>query len=576
MPEPTQNALAETMEKLLEQNPFLAKLEKDQAEVIAENLLAPFMSVSVPGTDSFRAWQDQWLSWQKDMTALWLSTALGIVPGEAPKDRRFKAEPWEKGIFPFLRESYMLTARTMADMADSANLPPHEQRKLSFYARLAADALAPSNYVLTNPEVLERAKETNGQSLVDGFKNLMDDLQKGYISTTDETAFKVGENLATSPGAVVFRNELIEVIQYEPATKNVKAQPVLIVPPCVNKFYIFDLNERKSMIRYLVGEGVPVFTISWRNPSGSVQDLGWDDYLQDGIFAALKVASEIAGDAQVDLLSWGNGGTMLAAALSVISEELKARVGTATFLSSLVDFSDPGDLEVFIDRPQLMSYRQRMEMSDVAPGRDIARAMALLHANESVWNFVIGNYLMGKTPAPFDILFWNADTSNLPKRWFLTFTEDMYEKNLLKEPGALTMLGQPVDTRNIDMPCYFLAATDDHIVPWKSSFDATQLLGGDTTFVLTDGGHVSGTVINHPKGSRRHYHVDGDVSGEATDWLASSTLHDGSWWTHWLNWRDSYATGADKPAPKKLGSAKHKPLDAAPGTYVLEEVRQDG
>lgn len=576
MPEPSQSALIDSMKKILEQNPFLAKLDRDQAEVITQNMLAPFAAIAVPGPSSFWAWQDQWLNWQKEMTKLWLSTAVGKVPSGETADRRFKSAPWDKGIFPFLRESYILAARTMAEMADSADLPPHEQRKLSFYARLAADALAPSNYVLTNPEVLERAKETNGQSLVDGFRNLMKDLQKGYISTNDETAFKVGKNLATSPGAVVFRNELIEVIQYQPITEKVRKRPVLIIPPCVNKFYIFDLNERKSMIRYLVGQGVPVFTISWRNPYGAVQDFGWDDYLKDGIYAALETASDIAEADKVDLLSWCNGGTMLTAALAVIPAELKGKVGTATFLSALIDFSDPGDLQVFIDRPQLMSYGKRMRDTGVAPGRDIARAMALLHANESVWNFVIGNYLMGKPAAPFDILYWNADTANLPQRWYSVFVEDMYIKNLLKEPGALTLQGRPVDIRNIDVPCYFLAASEDHIVPWKGSYHATRLLGGKTTFVLTDGGHVSGTVINHPAGSRRHFHVGGNMNSDPEDWLASATRHEGSWWTHWLDWLESHSAKALKPAPVSLGSRNYPPLESAPGTYVIEQVRQDG
>ncbi|MCL4126032.1 UNVERIFIED_CONTAM: hypothetical protein GTU68_031171 [Idotea baltica] len=470
----------------------------------------------------------------------------------------------------------MLTARTMADMADSADLPAHEQRKLSFYARLAADTLAPSNYALTNPEVLERARETNGQSLIDGLRNLMNDLHKGYISTHDETAFAVGENLATSAGAVVFRNELIEIIQYQPTTEMVAGQPVLIVPPCVNKFYVFDLNEKKSMIRYLVEEGLPVFAISWRNPSGDSHDFGWDDYLEDGINTALRVVSEIAEADKMDLLSWCNGGTMLTAALAVMPPELVNKVATATFLSSLIDFSDPGELEVFIDRPQLKTYGQRMRAAGVAPGRDIARVMALLHANESVWNFVIDSYLMGNAPAPFDVLYWNGDTQNLAAPWFSVFLEDMYIKNLLKEPGALTMLGKPVDTHNVTVPCYLLAATEDHIVPWKSSYDATDLLGGDVTFVLTNGGHVSGTVINHPTNSRRRFHVQGDTTRDAEGWLASATCHDGSWWTHWLDWLKANSSQAPVTAPKSVGSREFPPLGPAPGTYVFEEVKQDG
>lgn len=567
--------ITETTRKLLQGNPFFSHLDRDQAQVIAENMLLPFSSFSTPGRGSLTAWPAQWLAWQSDMARLGLSHVTGKTGTELASDRRFKDPSWEEGVFALLRDSYMLSARTLTEMADSADLPPHEQRKLSFYARLAADALAPSNYALTNPEVLNRARETGGQSLIDGFRNMLGDLQKGYISTHDETAFQVGENLATSPGAVVFRNELIEIIQYQPATDTVAAQPVLIVPPCVNKFYVFDLNEKKSMIRYMVSQGLPVFAISWRNPSGA-RDFGWDDYLEDGIFTALRIVSEITGGAKVDLLSWCNGGTMLTAALSVLPAELSGKVNTATFLSSLIDFSDPGELEVFIDRPQLQTYGQRMRTAGVAPGRDIARAMSLLHANDSVWNFVIDNYLMGKDPAPFDVLYWNGDTQNLAARWFSTFLEGMYIGNLLKEPGALTMCGQPVDTRNITVPCYFVAATEDHIVPWKSSYEAIGLVAGDAAFVVTNGGHVSGTVLNHPTNSRRRYHVDGDATQDADGWLASATTHEGSWWRHWTNWLASKSDGDQVPAPASVGSKTYPALVAAPGTYVLEKVRQDG
>lgn len=571
----TETPVTDAARKHLQDNPFLAHLDRDQAQVITETLLAPFATFSAPGPGSLSAWQGQWLDWQRNATHLWWQHATGNAPMTPVQDRRFNAPTWDEGAFALLRDVYLLTAKTMAEMADSANLPAHEQRKLSFYARLAADALAPSNFAMTNPEVLARAQETQGKSLLDGVRNLLGDLQKGYISTHDDTAFTVGENLATATGAVVFRNELIEIIQYQPTTETVAAQPVLIIPPCVNKFYVFDLNEKKSMIRYMLGQGLPVFTISWRNPSGE-RDFGWDDYLQDGIFTALRVVSEIAGAEKVDLLSWCNGGTMLTAALSVIPTELSDKVGTATFMSSLIDFSDPGELEVFIDRPQLMSYGQRMRAAGVAPGRDIARAMAMLHANDSVWNFVIDNYLMGKTPAPFDVLYWNGDTQNLAARWFSVFLEEMYMNNLLKEPGALTMCGQPVDTHSITVPCYFVAATEDHIVPWKSSHAAKDLVSGNTTFVVTNGGHVSGTVLNHPTNSRRRYHLGGDETRNAEGWLASATCHEGSWWTHWVDWLARNASAEAVTAPATVGSAQYPALAPAPGTYVLEDVRQDG
>lgn len=576
MPEVSGNPLVDTMQKVLADHPLLSAQGRGRAREISESLLAPFAAMLSPGGSFPARWPQQWLAYQHEMTRVWLSAAVGRPPADAAtRDRRFKSPLWDEGVFALLRESYLLTARTMAEMADSAGLPPHEQRKLSFYVRLAADALAPSNYLLTNPEVLDRARKTNGLSLVDGLRNLLDDLQKGDIRTSDDQSFAVGVNLATTPGAVVFRNELVEVIQYRPKTAVVRAKPILITPPCVNKFYIWDINEKKSMIRYLVEQGLAVFTISWRNPSAELQDYGWDEYLRDGIFAAIEVVSEVAKADRVDLLSWCNGGTMLVAALSVIPDELKRKVGTATFLSSLIDFADPGELEVFVDRPQIEAYNQRMRTARLAPGRDIARAMALLHANESIWNFVINNYLMGKSPPPFDVLYWNADTSNLPSRWFSYYIEEMYLKNLLKEPGGLTLLGRPVDTRAIGVPAYFVAASEDHIVPWKTSYAATRLIGGEAEFVVADGGHVSGTVINHPAGSRRTFHVAGDRSRDAEGWLASAQRREGSWWPHWLSWLDAHATAAPTPAPKTLGSRRHPPMDPAPGRYVTEPVKQD-
>ncbi|MEY8830448.1 PHA/PHB synthase family protein [Sedimentitalea sp. XS_ASV28] len=524
--------------------------------------------------DTWGDWLKTWSSYQADMAQLWLSGMAGDATPS--KDHRFGDEAWSEGIYPFLRQSYEMTAKAMVDLADKAGLPEHEQRKLSFYARVAADSLSPSNFALMNPEVLRLAQETGGKSLVDGFQNLLADLEKGYITTTDESAFKVGENLATTPGAVIYRNSLIEVIQYEPVTPKVRANPILIVPPCVNKFYIFDINEKKSMVRYLLEEGNSVFMISWRNAGEETQDYGWDEYITEGVLAAIDATADVAKSEKIDLLSWCNGGTLLLAALAVMPQAQKSLVGSATFLSAMLDFSDPGEVEVFIDDAQIAAYQQRLETARVAPGRDIARAMAMLHVNESIWGFVVNNYLKGKTPPPFDVLYWNADTSNLPAKWYSYFVEEMYHANRLKEPGALTLLDTPVDCGNIDVPCYFLAATGDHIVPWKTSYSSTTLLPQEAEFVLTSGGHVSGTVINHPVRNRRHFMSGGKRTGSAEDWLASATKSEGSWWPHWLQWLDETSGDAQRTAPKTLGNRKHPVLAPAPGTYVLEQVPQDG
>ena len=532
-----------------------------------------FEAMQKSDTAAFEDWANTMLRYQSDMAKLWLGTALHATDGVEPtRDRRFGDEAWNEGIFPILRHSYELTTKAMVDMADKAGLPEQEQEKLSFYARIAADNMAPTNFLLTNPEAQKLARETGGQSLLDGYQNLLADLEKGYISTTDEEAFEVGKNLATTPGSVIFRNELIELIQYEPMTAKTRKAPILIVPPCVTKFYIFDLNEKKSMIRYLLEQGQSVYTIAWRNPGPEMGDHSWDDYIADGIFEAVKVTSAVSKSNAIDILGWCNGGTMLTAALAVMPKALKSKLGTATFLSSLIDFSDPGQIKVFIDQPQVEAYNQRLKAEKVAPGRDIANAMAMLHVNESIWNFVVSNYLMGKSPAPFDVLYWNADTSNLPAKWYSYFVEEMYMANKLKEPGALTLCGVPVDTHNIDLPCYFLAADGDHIVPWKTSFTATKLVSGPTEFVLTTGGHVSGTVINHPAKSRRKFWTGGKTGGDADNWHETATLTDGSWWPHWLDWLDTNNAAERGPKPKTLGNKTYAPMDPAPGTYVLEGV----
>ncbi len=520
----------------------------------------------------FAKWTNTWLTYQNDMAQAWLRTLRPDDAAEPSRDPRFRDEAWNEGIFPLLRQSYELTAKAMADLADQAGLPEDQQEKLSFYTRITADNLAPSNFFLTNPEAQKLAQETGGKSLIDGMQNLMNDLQKGHLSTTDETAFEVGKDLGATPGQVIFRNDIIELIQYDPMTPQIRKNPILVVPPCVNKFYIFDLNEKKSMVRYLLEQGQSVFMMSWRNPSREMGDRGWDDYVGDGIFEALRVTSEISKSDSVDMLGWCNGGTMLIAALAVLPDELKARVGTATFLSSLIDFADPGQIGVFIDPVQNDIYDQRLKAENIAPGRDIANAMAMLHVNESIWNFVVSNYLLGKSPAPFDVLFWNADTSNLPANWYRFFIEEMYMKNKLRDPGALTLCGRPVDTRNIDVPCYFLAADGDHIVPWTSSYTATELVSGPTEFVLTTGGHVSGTVINHPAKTRRKFWAGGDASETPETWQATASLSDGSWWPHWLAWLENHNPSTRVKAPAKRGNAAHPPLAPAPGTYVLEKA----
>ncbi|SFU20852.1 PHA/PHB synthase family protein [Sedimentitalea nanhaiensis] len=569
--------LSQTMLDATKSHPLFAGMDGTLMSDLARNWTEAAQAMTAPNAQAWGAWAKMWSGDPSEMSNLWLTSLPGGKAQAAPsKDRRFGDEAWNEGIFPLLRQSYELTAKAMVDLADKAGLPEHEQRKLSFYARVTADNLAPSNFVLSNPEVLKLAQETGGQSLIDGFSNLLADLKKGYITTTDESAFKLGENLATTPGAVVYRNPLIELIQYTPVTPKVRANPILIVPPCVNKFYIFDINEKKSMIRYLLEEGNSVFVISWRNAGPETRDYDWDDYITKGVMAAIDATADIAKAEKIDLLSWCNGGTLLLAALAVMPEAQKSLVGSATFLSSLLDFSDPGEVEVFVDQAQNEVYKARLGTAKVAPGRDIARAMAMLHVNESIWGFVVNNYLKGQNPPPSDILYWNADTSNMPAPYYSYFVEEMYQANKLKDPGALTLLNQPVDCANIDVPCCFVSATGDHIVPWKTSYASTALLPKVTEFILTSGGHVSGTVINHPVKNRRYFLSGGDRSGSSDAWQASADRTEGSWWPHWLGWLDRTSGADQRSAPRVLGNRNHPELAPAPGTYVLENVPQDG
>lgn len=566
------------LENITKSFPLFGSMPTNEANDMMTRMSEAFQGANDPAQVDWAALTAAWMTAQNNISKVWMDSflAAGKSDIEPSKDARFRDESWNEGAFAFLRQSYELTAKSMADMADKAGLPEKEQQKLSFYTRTLTAALAPSNFALTNPEVLALARETNGANLLDGFANLVEDLRKGYLTTTDETAFEVGGNLGTTSGSVIYRNELIELIQYDPMTPNVRKKPILVVPPCVNKFYIFDLNEKKSMVRYLLEQGQTVFMISWRNAGPETMGYGWDEYIEKGVYQAIEVTSEITESDKVELMSWCNGGTLLLASLAAMTEQQSAKVGSATFLSSMIDFSDQGGVEVFIDQQQIDGYKTRLKSTGVVPGRDIANAMSMLHVNESIWNFVVSNYLKGKSPAPFDILFWNADTSNLPEKWYSYYVEEMYHANKLKEPGALTLLGRPVNTHNINVPCYFVAATGDHIVPWMSSHGACDLVSGPSEFVLTTGGHVSGTVINHPVRNRKYFLTDGPKAVTAEEWQENATKTEGSWWPHWLNWIETVSGSETLPAPKKRGSKTYKPLAAAPGTYVLEDVPQDG
>ena len=511
--------------------------------------------------------------------ALW-QRAIARGAGDAPtrgepspelRDRRFGARAWhEEPYFAWLKDAYLLYAEYVLDLAELAQCDPSAKRRIRFLARQYADAIAPSNFLATNPEALRLAVESGGASLAQGMANLIGDAQRGRIAMTDESAFEVGRNLALTPGDVVFRNELIELIQYAPTTGEVYKRPLLIVPPCINKYYILDLQPENSFVRYTVAAGHTVFIISWRNIPQQLGHLAWDDYLEQGVFAATEVAREVSASRQINALGFCVGGTLLACALAVLAARRESVVSSATLLTAMLDFADPGDIGVYVSREYLAAREPPLLAGGRVHGSELANAFASLRPNELVWNYVVGNYLKGKTPPAFDLLYWNGDSANLPGPMYAYYLRNMYLDNRLREPGALAMCGEAVDLSDVALPTYVYASREDHIVPWRSAYRTVELLGGDVEFVLGASGHIAG-VVNPPGKNKRSYWTNELLTDDPDDWLARAQSHPGSWWPHWAAWLARHA-GTRHPAPRRPGSATHRPLASAPGTYVREDV----
>lgn len=511
-------------------------------------------------------------------TRIWTAPAAGAsAPNPLADDPRFKDPAWTATPYgQLLLHWYQATGQTAQQIEHLGEaLPPHQKQVWDFYVRYALNALSPSNFFLTNPQALAKATDTQGQSVLAGVTRVLSDMQRNALPASSDTqAFTVGGNLATTAGAVVFQNEIFQLIQYQPLASKVRAAPILIVPPCVNKFYAFDLNEQKSFVKYLLEQGHNVFIMSWRNPHPGGLSEGWDDYVYDGVHKAVEMTCEIAGSPRLNLLAWCIGGALSVSALAVMTPEEKKRVASATFLTALVDYSDHGDIGIFVDAPQIASFEPRVRMRGVMPGQDLSKAMAMLHANESIWHFWVNNYLLGEKIPPFDVLYWNSDTANVPSDLYQYYVENMYLHNRLREPGALSLRGRKVDVGSINMPCCVVSATEDHIVPWQTTLLTLGMVGGPCEFLLTEGGHVSGTVINHPAKSRKSYWVNGPKTTDPQAWQAGAEKRQGSWWPEWCNWV-AKTGGKLTPAPAQPGSEAWPALQAAPGSYVLELVPQN-
>jgi len=506
---------------------------------------------------------------------LWAALASGTretLASPEPGDRRFAAKEWrDNPYYDYLKQSYLLAARYVEDLVEAAQLDPQAKSRARFAARQWIDAMCPANFPATNPDALREAFATRGESLTRGLANLMGDVHKRRISQTNETAFEVGRNLAVTPGEVVFENELIQLIQYQATTPQVAKRPLVMIPPCINKFYILDLQPENSFVAHAVASGHTVFMVSWRNVESAQGRFGWDDYLEDGVFAALRVAQEIAKSDKVNALGFCVGGTLLGAALAVLSHKNDSLVASATFLAAMLDFEEPGQIGLFIDEQSVAAREATIGADGILPGQDLAFVFSSLRANDLVWPYVVSNYLRGEQPPAFDLLYWNSDSTNLPGPMYCYYLRNTYLENRLREPGALANCGVPVDLGSVKLPIFVLATREDHIVPWRSAYRTLNLLGGsEKQFVLGASGHIAG-VVNPAAKKRRSHWVGKPYPADAEEWFSKAQEHPGSWWPLWSEWLGKHGGGSRK-APEKTGSVKYKPIEPAPGRYVKHRI----
>jgi len=546
-----------------ETSKMIAQFTSDESQQAFNQFNQHWLALSQQDHSDPSTWLNTMFDVQKQQIELWgklLAQPTGTVNNDNVPDKVL-----EQQIFDYIKKSYVVTTNVLADMVNKAGLEQAEQDKLAFYSKQYSEAMSPDNFALTNPEVIQEAIDTKGQSLVNGLKNLMQDMEKGRISMTDESAFCLGENIATTAGSIVFENELFQLIHYKPKADKVHTKPTLIVPPCINKYYILDLQPHNSFVNYCVEQGQNTFLISWANPTKSQGHLSWDDYVENGVINAIDIVKLITQTKSINAVSWCVGGTLLACTLAVLKDRQQTSVSSATFLTTLVDFSDPGEISVFIDQQQVEQLLANAKKDGVLSGRHLATAFNMLRSRDLIWSYVVNNYLKGKQPTPFDILYWNGDSTNLPYEMYQFYITQMYLNNNLSQKNKLTICNSPIDLGAIDIPCYFLSTIGDHIAPWKSTFKGTELMSGKTEFVLGASGHVAG-VINPVSKNKRHYWINGAQGNGAQQWLDSATKKEGSWWAHWNRWLKKSA-GKKVVAPS-TGNQQFPEIEPAPGRYV--------
>ncbi|MDM5180928.1 class I poly(R)-hydroxyalkanoic acid synthase [Massilia sp. DJPM01] len=526
---------------------------------------------------------------------LWQEFLAGKTPALA--DRRFAAPEWlSNPMSAYSAASYLLNAEFLTAMADAVESAPRERQKIRFAVQQMVDAMSPANFLATNPEAQQKLIETKGESLTRGLANMLGDMQKGRISLSDESAFEVGRNVATTPGQVVFENELFQLIQYTPATPTVRQVPLLMMPPCINKFYILDLQPENSVVRYAVEQGNTVFLVSWRNPDAAMGATTWDDYVETGAIKAIEVTRAISGSDQVNAFGFCVGGTIMSTALAVLAARGEQPAASLTLLTTLLDFEETGVLEVFIDETQVALREQALAKGGLMPGRDLATTFSSLRPNDLVWNYVQSNYLKGKEPPPFDLLYWNSDSTNLPGPMFCWYLRNTYLENSLKVPGKLTVAGAKVDLGAIEAPVFVYGSREDHIVPWSAAYGSMHILNPGNAqanrFVMGASGHIAGVINPASKNKRSYWTNDAAPAAPAgkgkskakaeaeakasvtpaQEWLDGATEHKGSWWPEWAAFLADHG-GKQVKAPAKAGSKAYQPIEPAPGRYV--KVRAD-
>jgi len=518
---------------------------------------------------------DAQLGLWRDTMELWRTAALKAFNGEEhpvaqpdPTDRRFKDEAWQQNqVFDFIKQSYLLTSRWLQQTVHEVDgLDAHTQHKVEFFTKQFVDAIAPTNFALTNPEVLRAVAETKGENLVKGLENLLADLEKGKgrlrVSMTDETAFKVGQNVAATPGKIVFQNRMFQLIQYTPTTAEVKDTPICILPPWINKYYILDLRERNSLVKWLTDQGYTTFVVSWVNPDASLSDVTFENYMLEGAIASKDAVLAATGAKKVHMVGYCLGGTLLAATLAYLKAKGDNSVATATYFVAMTDFKEVGDLSVFIDEEQITGLEKRMdEAGGYLDAADMATTFNLLRSNDLIWSFVVNNYLLGKEPFPFDLLYWNSDSTRMPKAMHSYYLRNMYLENNLAKPGGITLDGVPIDLSTVTTPTYMISCREDHIAPWASTFEGTKLFKGPTRFVLSASGHIAG-IVNPPSAKKYCYWTNDKKAKSADEWLKNADEHPGSWWTDWDSW---LTPQSGKMVPAR---APKKAIEDAPGSYV--------